>query len=103
MAVDQIPVRPAAAVAETFRPTANESLTIPPFLTRPRIGAPPAPRLTRLLEMLPGGLALFLISILIWGYIWIPSYLAAGLIAFDLYWFWKSWTIGYHVLKGVRL
>src|SRR5690242_9996928 len=102
MAIEQIPVRPAAAVAEPFRPVAAaETLSIPPFLTRSRPGAAMASaRVIRLLEMTPGALALFLISVLVWGYIWIPSYLAAGLILFDVYWFWKSWTIGYHVLKG---
>jgi hypothetical protein len=55
------------------------------------------------LEILPGGLALFLISALIWGYVWFPSPLAVALLVFDVYWLWKSWTIAYHVLKGARL
>jgi hypothetical protein len=53
--------------------------------------------------MVPGILAIFLISVLIWGYIWFPIPLAVGLLIFDAYWLWKSWTIGFHVLKGVRL
>ena len=29
--------------------------------------------------------------------------MAATLLVFDVYWLWKSWTIGYHVLKGSRI
>ncbi|MPZ48373.1 MAG: hypothetical protein GEU75_03515 [Dehalococcoidia bacterium] len=57
----------------------------------------------RLLEILPGGLALFLISTLIWGFVWLPAEMAIGLLIFDVYWLWKSWTIAFHVMKGVRL
>ncbi|HEY7269774.1 MAG TPA: glycosyltransferase family 2 protein, partial [Dehalococcoidia bacterium] len=57
----------------------------------------------RSLEILPGALALALIAGLFSGYIWFPSILAAGLIVFDLYWLWKSWTIAFHVVKGMRL
>jgi hypothetical protein len=68
--------------------------------TEPR----PWPRaLVRLLEMAPGALALFLISALTWGYVWFPAELAVGLLLFDVYWFWKSWTIGFHALKGTRM
>jgi hypothetical protein len=59
--------------------------------------------LVRALEIIPGAAALFLISSLVWGYIWFPTELAVALLAFDVYWFWKSWTIAYHVRKGVRL
>ena len=52
---------------------------------------------------MPGALALFLISSLVWGYIWFPVEIAVALLIFDGYWFWKSWTIAYHVIKGVRL
>src|SRR5687768_17026612 len=57
----------------------------------------------RLLEMLPGAVALFLISVLVWGFIWFPTPLAIGLLVFDAYWLWKSWTIAYHAVKGLRL
>jgi len=64
----------------------------------------PWPRaVMRVLEAVPGALALFLISTLIWGYVWFPVEIAVALLLFDVYWFWKSWTIAYHVLKGVRL
>jgi hypothetical protein len=53
--------------------------------------------------MAPGATALFLISTLAWGYIWFPAELAVALLVFDVYWLWKSWTIAYHVVKGVRL
>ncbi len=57
----------------------------------------------RLLEIVPGATALLLISSLVWGFIWFPTTIAVALLAFDLYWLWKSWTIAYHVVKGVRL
>ena len=57
----------------------------------------------RVLEVVPGALALFLISALIWGYVWFPLEAAIALVFFDIYWFWKSWTIAFHVLKGTRL
>ena len=50
----------------------------------------------------PGAVALFLISYLIWGYVLFPGWVA-GLSGFDVYWLWKSWTIGYHVIKGTRI
>ncbi len=59
--------------------------------------------LVRALEIIPGAAALFLISSLVWGYIWFPTELAVALLVFDVYWLWKSWTIAYHVRKGVRL
>src|SRR5205823_12436586 len=96
MAVDQLPARlprelPAPALSSLLTLTAHR-----PAIASSRL-------LLRLLEIVPGGLALFLISILTWGYVWVPNLVAVGLILFDVYWFWKSWTIGYHVLKGVRL
>ena len=57
----------------------------------------------RALEILPGAVALFLISYLIWGYVLFPGWVAATLLVFDAYWLWKSWTIGYHVIKGTRI
>jgi hypothetical protein len=57
----------------------------------------------RLLDILPGAAALFLISSLAWGYLWFPQELAVALLVFDVYWLWKSWTIAYHVRKGVKL
>src|SRR3954447_13502797 len=65
---------------------------------------PPWPRAAiRALEILPGAVALFLISYLIWGYVLFPAWVAATLLVFDVYWLWKSWTIGYHVIKGTRI
>lgn len=57
----------------------------------------------RILEAVPGALALFLISTLVWGYVWFPGELAVALLLFDVYWLWKSWTIAYHAVKGVRI
>ena len=58
---------------------------------------------TRALEIFPGAAAIALISSLVWGYLWFPHQLAVGLLIFDLYWLWKSWTIAFHVKKGMRL
>ena len=72
--------------------------------TRPAAEAGSWPRFAvRALEVLTGALALFLISTLVWGYVWFPAELAVALLVFDVYWLWKSWTIAYHVVKGVRL
>ena len=62
-----------------------------------------SPRMHRALEILPGALAIFLISTMFWGYALIPGVIATMLLIFDCYWLWKSWTVGYHALKGVRL
>src|SRR5437773_8133063 len=108
MAVDPYPARlprelptakPAAIglVHPGLRPSPGPPLRV---ASAARTALADSPRLMRFLEMIPGGLALLLISILIWGYIWIPDQLAVGLILFDVYWLWKSWTIGYHVIKG---
>ena len=73
-------------------------------LARPLAGGGAWPHaFRRALEILPGALALCLISTLVWGYVWFPAELAVGLLLFDVYWLWKSWTIAYHVIKGVRL
>src|ERR1043166_5842328 len=96
MAVEQLPAR---LPRELPAPVRSSLLT----LTAPKAAINTPRRLMRLLEIAPGALAIFLISILTWGYVWIPDQVAIGLILFDLYWFWKSWTIGFHVLKGVRL
>jgi hypothetical protein len=61
------------------------------------------PLAVRAIEIVPGALALFLISTLVWGFVWFPREIATGLLFFNAYWLWKSWTIGYHSLKGVRL
>jgi hypothetical protein len=89
---------------------APESIAIAGYA--PTVGARRLPRLStdewprwllRLFEIAPGALALFLISALVWGYIWFPTELAVAILIFDCYWLWKSWTIAYHVMKGVRL
>jgi hypothetical protein len=38
----------------------------------------------RVLEVVPGALALFLISALIWGYVWFPLEAAIALVLFDI-------------------
>src|SRR5215213_3669728 len=102
MAVDLPTRRPAKLSASSIAIAGR-----PPPALGARTGARKAPAwprpLTRLLEMLPGATALFLISTLVWGYVWFPHELAIGLLLFDVYWLWKSWTIAYHVVKGVRI
>jgi hypothetical protein len=61
------------------------------------------PLFVRGLEVLTGALALLLITSLIWGFLWFPKYVTVAVLLFDAYWLWKSWTIGYHALKGARL
>ncbi|HLF71046.1 MAG TPA: glycosyltransferase family 2 protein [Dehalococcoidia bacterium] len=103
MAVELPARRPKdTAVATSISINAPVSLTARRF-TRAADGIA-WPRLTvRVLEILPGALALMLISTLVWGYLFFPKTLAVGLLVFDVYWLWKSWTIGYHVMKGVRM
>jgi hypothetical protein len=105
MAVEQLPARrPRELPAPGSIAIAGYAPSLP--ARRPARHAESArwPRAAhRLLEVLPGAVALFLISILVWGYVWFPAHVAAALLIFDFYWLWKSWTIAYHVMKGVRL
>lgn len=57
----------------------------------------------RVMQALPGFTALTLIVTLFTGYALFPTALAVGLIMFDVYWLWKSWTIVFHAVKGYRL
>jgi hypothetical protein len=106
MAVD-LPVRsprelpaPDAVAVAGYAPPSLATRPLPRIVTESK----PWPRpLVRMLEAVPGALALFLISSLIWGYIWFPAEIAVALLIFDVYWLWKSWTIAFHVMKGVRL
>src|SRR5438046_255193 len=83
---------------------ATTTFSVPPTPTLETAGSRPWPRVAiRALEIAPGAVALFLISSLFWGYVWFPHQLATALLVFDVYWLWKSWTIGYHVVKGVRI
>ncbi|HXH23583.1 MAG TPA: hypothetical protein VNN10_16320 [Dehalococcoidia bacterium] len=106
MAVEQLPAR---LPRELPAPGASRAAAAAVLRTIPFERAVPAaqPRraaylTTRLLEIMPGAAALILISSLVWGYIWFPHQLAVALLAFDLYWLWKSWTIAVHVRKGMR-
>jgi Glycosyl transferase family group 2 len=54
-------------------------------------------------EILPAAVALGVIFGLVVGPFWFPNELLIGVLIFEAYWLWKSWTIGYHALKGVRL
>jgi len=76
-------------------------------LPRPKVAARPRPRyldrefvIQRLLEILPGASALFLISTFIWGWLFLPVPFVIGLIAFDLYWAWRSINTGIHIVRG---
>ena len=61
------------------------------------------PVVVRALEVFTGAVALLLISSLFWGFLWFPKYVTVAVFLFDIYWLWKSWTIGYHAIKGRRL
>lgn len=54
----------------------------------------------RLLEILPGATAILIITSLIWGTFVMPFGLAVLLIAFDVYWFWRSVNTAIHVVRG---
>jgi hypothetical protein len=106
MAVEQLPAR---LPRELPAPGASRVAAAAVLRTIPFERAVPAAQrrraaylTTRLLEIMPGAAALLLISSLVWGYIWFPHQLAVALLAFDLYWLWKSWTIAVHVRKGMR-
>ncbi len=109
MAIEQLPARlPRELPAPgAFRRARSLPLIGAAALPRHTSSAATSGRLSRAayrsLEILPGFVALSLIAGLFAGYVWFPDTLAAGLILFDLYWLWKSWTIAYHVVKGVRL
>ena len=57
----------------------------------------------RLLEILPGAAALFLITSLVWGTFLAPLPLAIMLLAFDLYWLWRSVNGAIHIVRGHSL
>jgi hypothetical protein len=78
-------------------------LGVPSHLSARVAHEPWSPRIIRFLEIIPGAVALILISSLVWGYLWFPQEIAVGLLIFDVYWLWKSWTIAYHVMKGERI
>jgi hypothetical protein len=54
----------------------------------------------RALEVLPGATALLIVSTFVWGALFLPFPLAVMLIAFDLYWAWRSINAGIHVVRG---
>ena len=116
----------ATPVAEFMLPsdcalaaTPVEDLTAPPTIAGeapPPPAAPPpdaiathAPTsradrlLERALEILPFAAAMFLISSLLWGTLWLPLPLTVMLLAFDCYWVWRSYNTGFHCVKGYFL
>ncbi len=106
MAIEQLPTKLPRELSSHEAVISAEAVVLPIERRdeRPRASASEWPSwLNRLLEMVPGSVALFLISSIFWGYAWFPRQIAVALIAFDAYWLWKSWTIAYHVVKGTRL
>src|SRR5262245_40272560 len=101
----ELPARKISTADSSVRRTvASSGITLTLPSTYDAIEAQPWPRMAiRALEILPGAFALFLISSLVWGYVLFPGWVAATLLVFDAYWLWKSWTIGYHVVKGTRI
>jgi hypothetical protein len=59
--------------------------------------------LVRALEAFPAAFALGVIACLVIGPFWFSEELLVAVLIFEVYWLWKSWTIGYHALKGVGL
>lgn len=54
----------------------------------------PQKRPPRILEILPGAFSLTLITFPAWGSLFIPNVVAYFIIAFDVYWLYKSITLG---------
>ena len=86
---------------KTSAPASLETILVPPLQPQRELAL--RPFMVRALEISTGALALLLISSLIWGFVWFPRQLTIAVLIFDVYWLWKSWTIGYHALKGARL
>jgi hypothetical protein len=108
MAVEQLPVRlPRELPAPGSRRAATAVLPVLDPFPKPSLEIARQSRLARAghraLEILPGGVAILLLATLFAGYLWFPTKLAYGLLLFDVYWLWKSWTIAFHVVKGSRL
>jgi hypothetical protein len=59
--------------------------------------------LVRACEAFPAAFALSVITILVIGPFWFPQELLIAVLLFEGYWLWRSWTIGFHALKGVGL
>jgi hypothetical protein len=69
---------------------------------RMHVDAPLDRLLQRGLEALPLLLALALITSLVWGAIWLPIGLVMMLLAFDVYWAWRSLNNGIHSYRGYK-
>lgn len=54
----------------------------------------------RFFEVLPGAVTLFLVSAIFWGSWLFPTPVALAIIAFDLYWFTRSFSASYHAIQG---
>jgi Glycosyl transferase family group 2 len=96
-----LPLRVSAPSA----PVARTSTAVPIPLPRPAVeerpeGARREHIIQRLLEILPGATALLIISTFVWGMLFLPIWLAVMLIAFDIYWAWRSINTGIHVVRG---
>ncbi|HUS83021.1 MAG TPA: glycosyltransferase family 2 protein [Dehalococcoidia bacterium] len=54
----------------------------------------------RALEIMPGAVALLIITSFIWGSIFFPLPFALALSAFYIYWIWRSFNTAIHVTRG---
>ena len=54
----------------------------------------------RFFEVLPGAVTIFLVSAIFWGSWLFPTPVALAIIAFDLYWFTRSFSASYHAIQG---
>jgi len=59
--------------------------------------------LIRALECLPLATALFVITSLVWGPIFVPVPFMIGILLFHAYWLWRTFMNGAHAMKGYRL
>lgn len=94
-----LPVRPAEAMEA---PPVLTDVAPPPrqLSWGQRLMAEHGPLVRRIGEVLPGGLTWFLVSAIFWGPLLFPGPLALMIIAFDLYWFSRSFSASYHAVQG---
>jgi len=89
---------PALDIGSVARPVMDAATVVG---GRVHAGAP-ARAFDRLLDVVPFALALFLITSLVWGAIWLPIPLLIMLLGFDIYWLWRSFNNGIHAIRGYR-
>jgi hypothetical protein len=101
---EALPAASTSVATNLLQPAPAEAVAAPPLVFDPPLVKQDARLLlVRTLEVLPGALALAVIASLIAGHRLFPVPLLVGVILFQCYWLWKSWTIGFHAIKGLRV